>query len=151
MKTRSKVSSGKQWSQREKEFLVQGLQNNLLLSELLGQLPSRSADSVIGQAHKLNYAERKQPNGDKAFVYGMSHRETRVWESAENDNESVPVGVSFEAYKDAHIIPKKPKYTTKELRMQALDFLYEKDLMINDQSVKQTMNLLSKFQKEVLL
>lgn len=150
MNSRSKVSSGKQWSQREKEFLIQGLQNNLLLSELLGQLPGRSADAIIGQAHKLNYAERKQPNGDKAFVYGMSHRETRVGKSAGDDSESVPALVSFETYKDTRIISKKPKRTTKELRMQALDFLYEKDLMINDQSVKHTIKLLTQFKKEIV-
>jgi hypothetical protein len=149
MKNRSKISSGKQWGQREKEFLIQGLQNNLLLSELLGQLPGRSPDAIIGQAHKLNYAERKQPNGDKTFIFGISHRGISSKRSAENDKESVPAVVDFEAYKDTQIIAKKPKLSTKELRMQALDFLYEKDLMINDQSVKHTIKLLTQFRKDM--
>ena len=146
-----KLSSCFHWTSDESNIIRNAYENNIPLPELMLQLEGRTEDAIVAQARKLGFGVLTL-NGNRILVGELQHKGKHL-------NKKSTVVKSVEATTTANIevdnnqhkiiITKKVVNTGKELRLLALDLLFRENLIITDQSVKQTVRLLSLFRKEI--
>jgi len=140
------------WTVEERTIIASTLTDDVDLEAIKTLIPLHDEVSVLREVHRSNgYGIRTMEDGTKRFFADLKTRNRSKNEKtgAVVSRPFAPVNIEVDNNQHKIIITKKVVNTGKELRLLALDLLFRENLIITDQSVKQTVRLLSLFRKEI--